>query len=100
MPEWSNGTRSKRVSLVLAGVRILFPASLKNMEIKLGKYRHYKGNEYEVIGVAIHSETSEKLVIYKALEGNGKIFVRPLKMFIEKVIVEGIEVPRFKYINE
>jgi hypothetical protein len=67
--------------------------------IKLGKYRHYKGNEYQVIGVAKHSETLEELVVYKALYGNKQIWVRPVKMFLEKVEVNGKKVPRFKFIK-
>ena len=72
------------------------------MNIKLGKYRHYKGKEYEVIDVATHSETLEKLVVYKALyqmEGEN-IWVRPLKMFLENVIVDEKKTPRFKYLGE
>jgi len=72
------------------------------MNIKLGKYRHYKGKEYEVIGIATHSETLEKLVVYKALyqmEGEN-IWVRPLKMFLENVIVDEKKTPRFKYLGE
>ncbi len=72
------------------------------MSIKKGKYEHYKGKHYEVIGVAVHSETLEKLVVYKALyqpDGNN-IWVRPLKMFLENVIVEGKETPRFKCLGE
>jgi len=68
--------------------------------IKFGKYRHYKGKEYEVIGLAKHSETLEDLVVYKALYGEGQIWARPLKMFEEKVMVDGAEVPRFEFIEE
>jgi cyclomaltodextrinase / maltogenic alpha-amylase / neopullulanase len=67
--------------------------------LKLGKYRHYKGNEYQVIGLANHSETLEDLVVYKALYGKGQMWVRPLKMFEEKVVVDGKEVPRFEFIK-
>lgn len=77
--------------------------------IKLGKYKHYKGKEYEVIGVAKHSETLEDLVVYKALYGNHDLWVRPLKMFLEDVKVDGNpvkpnghgarKVPRFKFIK-
>jgi len=63
--------------------------------LKLGKYRHYKGKEYEVIGVARHSETFEELVAYRALYGEGQIWVRPLKMFLEEVEVNGNKIPRF-----
>lgn len=68
--------------------------------IKPGKYRHYKGKEYEVIGLAKHSETLEDLVVYKALYGEGQMWVRPMKMFEEKVVVDGVEVPRFEFIEE
>ena len=71
------------------------------MEITLGIYKHYKGNRYEVIGVAKHSETLEKLVVYKALyqtEGEN-LWVRPFKMFIESVVIEGKEIPRFEYLG-
>lgn len=73
--------------------------------IKLGKYRHYKGGEYVVIGIAKHSETLEDLVLYNALYeskefGKDTLWVRPLSMFIEKVIVEGKEIPRFEYAGQ
>jgi len=71
------------------------------MKIKKGKYQHYKGKEYEVIGIAKHSETLEELVIYKALyqpEGQN-LWVRPLNMFIEDVEIKGIKKPRFKYLG-
>jgi hypothetical protein len=67
--------------------------------LKLGKYRHYKGKEYEVLGLAKHSETLEDLVIYKALYGDGQMWVRPVEMFEEKVVVDGVEVPRFKFLG-
>lgn len=63
--------------------------------LKLGKYRHYKGKEYEVIGVAKHSETLEELVVYRALYNEGQIWVRPLKMFLEEIEVDGKKIPRF-----
>ncbi len=66
--------------------------------MKLGKYKHYKGQEYEVIGVAKHSETKEELVVYKALYGSGELWVRPKKMFLETVKVDEKEVLRFEFI--
>ena len=60
-----------------------------------GTYRHYKGNLYEVLGVARHSETEEQLVVYRALYGERGLWVRPLAMFQEAVVVDGHEVPRF-----
>ncbi len=69
------------------------------MEIKPGKYRHFKGGEYEVIGLAKHSETGEELVLYKALYGDKEMWVRPKGMFFEEVEVGGKKVPRFEYIG-
>jgi len=67
--------------------------------MKLGKYKHYKGNEYEVIAVGKHSETLEEMVVYKALYGDGRIWVIPLKMFEEVVEVNGQKIPRFRYLG-
>ena len=64
-----------------------------------GKYVHYKGNEYEVIGVAKHSETLEPMVVYKALYGDGGLWVRPYGMFFETIEINGEKVPRFKKIS-
>jgi hypothetical protein len=61
----------------------------------IGAYRHYKGNLYEVLGVARHSETEEEVVVYRALYGDGGLWVRPLAMFEETVLVDGRQVPRF-----
>ncbi len=69
-------------------------------EPKKGKYRHYKGNEYELLYIANHSETLEKMVVYRALYGAGEIWVRPLSMWSETVRVGETEVPRFAYIGE
>ncbi len=68
--------------------------------MKLGKYRHFKGNEYEVIGVANHSETMEKMVVYKALYGKEEIWVRPLSMWDEVISRDGKTFKRFEYIGE
>lgn len=65
------------------------------LKLRKGRYRHYSGKEYEVIGVARHSETLEELVVYKALYGDGSIWVRPLEMFIETVEKDGVSQPRF-----
>ena len=64
-----------------------------------GRYRHYKGNEYEVIAVARHSETEEELVVYRKLYDDYSLWVRPLEMFGEEVPVDGIMVPRFTWIG-
>lgn len=68
-------------------------------ELKCGKYRHFKGNEYEVLGVALDSETCSETVIYKALYGDGKVWVRPKSMFSEYVLRDGKKVKRFEYIG-
>lgn len=70
--------------------------------LQLGKYRHYKGREYRVIGVAKHSETLEDLVIYEALYDNelSKLWVRPLAMFESDVELDGKWVKRFEYVGE
>ncbi len=67
--------------------------------INPGTYRHFKGNLYKVIGTATHSETLETLVVYQPLYGEGKLWVRPLANFMEKVMVEGKEVARFEKIE-
>lgn len=65
-----------------------------------GRYRHYKGHEYEVVGTAKHSETEETLVVYRALYGERGLWVRPLEMFTETVMVDGAVMPRFAYIGD
>ena len=67
--------------------------------IKFGKYRHYKGKEYAVLALAKHSETGEKMVVYKQLYDDGAIWVRPAAMFTENVDCSGRQVPRFEYID-
>jgi len=64
-----------------------------------GHYRHYKGNNYEVIGTARHSETLEELVVYRALYGECGLWVRPRKMFTEFIDCDGVQVPRFAYVG-
>ena len=71
------------------------------MQIPLGTYQHYKGNLYEVIGIAKHSETLEEMVVYKALyqkEGEN-LWVRPLSMFTERIVIEGKEMERFRLVG-
>lgn len=70
------------------------------MSVKAGRYRHYKGKEYTVIGVARHSETEEELVVYRQDYGERALWVRPKAMFEETVEVEGQQVPRFQYIEK
>ncbi len=72
--------------------------------LRLGRYQHYKGDFYEVIGIARHSETLEELVVYQALYdsekyGKNALWVRPKLMFLEHVTIDGREVPRFTYVG-
>ena len=69
------------------------------MEIPAGRYRHYKGKDYEVLFVATHSETEERLVVYRTLYGDFSHWVRPLAMFTETVVVDGVEKPRFELVK-
>ena len=67
--------------------------------MKPGIYKHYKGNLYNVIGTARHSETMEEMVVYQALYGEMGLWVRPLTMFNESVEIEGKQVPRFEWLS-
>ena len=69
-------------------------------EIRIGKYRHFKGNEYRVLGMARHSETLEEMVVYQALYGEHGIWVRPAQMWNETVDRDGYCGPRFAWIGE
>jgi hypothetical protein len=68
--------------------------------IKTGKYRHFKGNEYEVLYVAKHSETLTEMVVYRALYGEGGVWVRPAAMWEEEIERDGKKLKRFEYIGE
>lgn len=68
--------------------------------LKAGIYQHYKGPKYRVIGVATHSETEERLVVYQALYGDFDLWVRPLRMFTETVYKDGQEIPRFTFVSD
>ena len=65
--------------------------------VRPGRYRHYKGNYYEIIGVARHSETEEPLVVYRCLYGDHSLWVRPIDMFMEKISVNGRQIRRFEW---
>ncbi len=69
------------------------------MALKKGIYRHFKGNEYELVGIAKHSETLENFVVYKALYGERGIWVRPFALFIEEIERDGYKGPRFAWIR-
>jgi hypothetical protein len=68
--------------------------------IEPGRYRHYKGKDYEVIGVARHSETAELFVVYRALYGERGLWVRPATMFLDTVVVDGLSRPRFQRLHD
>ena len=68
--------------------------------VKIGKYRHFKGNEYEVLYIATHSETLEKMVVYRALYGERGVWVRHLSMWNEEITRDGKTFKRFEYIDE
>jgi len=72
--------------------------------VKLGRYKHYKGDDYEIIGVGKHSDTLEEYVVYRGLYdseefGNNPLWVRPKKVFEEMVVIDGKEVPRFRFVG-
>lgn len=68
-------------------------------EFATGKYRHYKGKQYSVLGLARHSETEEELVVYRQDYGDRSLWVRPKQMFLETVQVDGRPVPRFQFVG-
>ncbi|HAN97902.1 MAG TPA: DUF1653 domain-containing protein [Planctomycetaceae bacterium] len=67
--------------------------------LPLGRYRHYKGRDYRVLGIARHSETEERLVVYRTDYGARDLWVRPLSMFVETIEIDGAAVPRFAYVG-
>jgi hypothetical protein len=69
------------------------------MMVEPGRYRHYKGKEYEVVGTARHSETEEEFVVYRALYGSRGLWIRPRAMFEEMVNLDGKDVPRFQFLE-
>jgi hypothetical protein len=77
------------------GCAMTFPTP----EVPPGRYRHFKGGQYEVLGVARHSETEEEFVVYRPLSGDGGLWVRPKRMFVETVTAAGESVPRFRYLG-
>ena len=70
------------------------------MEIRPGRYRHFKGNEYQVLGTATHSESGEPMVVYRALYGEGGLWVRPMSMWDEWVERDGYAGPRFQFVED
>ncbi|MDG2048237.1 MAG: DUF1653 domain-containing protein [Halioglobus sp.] len=70
-----------------------------SVTLRPGKYRHFKGGEYQVQGIATHSETGERLVVYTPLYGEGGLWIRPLSMFLGTVDRDGKQQPRFVYIQ-
>lgn len=72
---------------------------MTNNSILFGVYRHYKGKEYDVFAMAKHSETLEEMVVYRARYDDREMWVRPLSMFLEKITINGEEVPRFAFVR-
>ena len=70
------------------------------LEYRLGRYRHFKGQEYELIGVARHSETLEPMAVYRALYGDGALWVRPMELFLGEVVRDGVTYKRFTYVED
>ena len=70
------------------------------MAVRPGRWRHFKGKEYQVLDTAIHSETLEEMVVYRPLYGEGKLWVRPAAMWKEMVERDGVQQPRFVYVGE
>ena len=69
------------------------------MTIPRGRYRHYKGKDYEVIDIARHSETEEEFVVYRTLYGDFSLWIRPLAMFTEQIEIDGVKQPRFAFVG-
>lgn len=78
----------------------LSKAGVEQQEVRPGRYRHFKGNEYQVLYTAVHSETEESMVVYRALYGEGSVWVRPVSMWNEAVKRDGKEFRRFTYLGE
>ncbi len=70
------------------------------MAVRPGRWRHFKGREYQVLAVALHSETLEEMVVYRPLYGEGRLWVRPAAMWEELVERNGVQQPRFMYVGE
>ena len=73
---------------------------MKAVPLQLGIYEHYRGKRYEVLGIAEHEATGEEMVVYRALYGEKKLWVRALNIFLEEVDVDGNKVPRFRYVGD
>jgi len=73
---------------------------MPNKELLAGLYLHYKGQKYEVIEVARHSETQEWVVVYRCLYGDYSLWVRPYDMFVETIVINAVEMPRFQYVGD
>jgi hypothetical protein len=87
-------------SIISADTGINIKNVMENKTIKLGKYRHYKGKEYKVLGIAKHSETLEKFVVYEELYGQKNFWIRPVDLFLEEIEIGGKKVPRFLFIEK
>lgn len=99
--QYSKCSRMKKEQRKEAMSQEILPcfSPLANSIIVGSLYKHYKGHHYKIIAVARHSETLEELVVYQALYGEGGIWVRPLGMFLENIVVNGQLEPRFKLVQ-
>lgn len=79
---------------------VMQPRSGESSLIRRGIYEHYKGQRYQVLGVARHCETSEELVVYQALYGDRLLWVRPVSLFNQNILQGSQEIPRFKFVSE
>ena len=87
-------------AFIQAGSNLCKGVKMSEIHIKPGIYRHYKGKDYQVYGIARHSETEEPLVVYRTLYGNFDLWVRPYEMFTENISVGGEQKPRFQWLKE
>lgn len=98
---WNGGDKKtyfvSRRSYLVMGRNTKYEIRKKDMSqtITPGRYRHYKGKDYQVLGCARHTETEEEFVVYRALYGEGGLWVRPKAMFLEPVIIDAATTPRF-----
>lgn len=101
LPEWFPDRKPLYFSPL--GMRAFFPGPTHQREIKTmiiaGRYRHYKGKDYLVLGSARHTETEEEFIVYRALYGEHGLWVRPKAMFLDHVIIDGKQVPRFTFLG-
>ena len=100
LEEIPEGTAAYSVPIFVKSLEEPAGVPVESMEIKPGKYQHFKGKHYSVLYVATHSETLERYVVYRQLYGDGSVWIRPISMFCESILVDGKLTPRFTYIGK